>query len=139
MNRKTLVIGTAVGGGLLALVTVWLGCSIGQPMLTTGATPTQSGAWSFILSLLGASGLSVTSLVAWFTGGRVSKSTPELLASLVAWLAAKGDKTLERRFVLAVLATLDELFVDQPVIRNIVSQLGAAIVSAWLPSQEAKP
>lgn len=134
MSKNQVVLATGISGGILALVAVAIGWQVIQPAVAYGATPTSGGIWSLVLSLVGASGLSITSLVTWLTGGRISKSTPELLASLVAWLAAKDDKQLERRFVLAVLATLDELFADQQAIRAIVSQLGAAIVSAWLPS-----
>lgn len=136
MNRNAIIIGSGIGGGLLFCLAGVIGWQIAQPAMAYGATPTSTGIASLVMSIIGASGLSVTSLVAWLTGGRLTKSTPELLASLVAWMANKADKQLERRFVLAVLATLDELFVDQTAIRGLISKLGAAIVDAWLPSQQ---
>ena len=48
-------------------------------------------------------------------------------------MASQADKQLERRFVIALLSTMDELFADNEAIRKIISTLGAAIVSQWLP------
>ena len=131
MTKTTIV--TGIGAVVMAILAAYFFYGMAQPAMAMGEVPTAGGITAIAVSLLGACGLSITSIVSWLTGGRITKSSPELLASLVAWLANQSDKQLERRFVVALLSTMDELFSDNEAIRKIISTLGAAIVSQWLP------
>ena len=111
---------------------------VGSPMTHQSYGVSASpGLVGFAQLLFGGGGL--TALLAWVAkfvpaiGPLTTGSTPELLQSLVAWLAKQDDKQLERRFFLAVLSTLNEASASHPQIQKLIADLGTALINQWLP------